>query len=91
MVGIRQSHRYDDMSEAQVQRVRERFLQPELLELYLAALLYFLFPLAAFLVFFLKGKAVTAVFELYLRSERPALTEVVSQIDNGMRQVELAV
>ena len=79
------------MSEAQVGLVRERFLQPELLQLHLAAFLNLLFPFAAFLVFLLVGQSVAAVFELYLRAQRPALAEVIPKIDDGMRQVELAV
>ena len=66
-------------------------MEPELFEFHLAALLGLLFPFAAFLVFFLVGNAGPSVFELYLRTKRPSLAEVISKIDDGMGYVESPV
>ena len=79
------------MSETQVGSTSEALLNPELLQLYLAAFLYLLFPFAAFLVFFLVGQPVAAVLKLYLCAEGPSLAEVITQIDHSMGQVEFSV
>ena len=79
------------MSYTQVGPGSKGLLQPELLQLYLAAFLGLLFPLAAFLVFFLVGDARAAVLKLSLRAKRPAFAKVVAQVDNGMRNVEAPV
>ena len=91
MVGIVQTHRHHDVSGTDVCPTTERLLQPELFQLHLAAFLGLLFPLAAFLVFLLVGYAVAAVLELNLGAQRPALAEVVAQVDDGVWYVEAAV
>ena len=91
MMGIVQAHRHDDMSETQVGCTREGLLNPELLEFHLAAFLYFLFPFAAFLVFFLVGQSVAAMLKFYFRAEFPALAKVITQIDDHMRKVKTAM
>ena len=78
VVGVVQAYRHDDVADTQVGPLCKRLLKPELFQFYLAAFLYFLFPLATFLVFFLIGQAVAAVFKLNLRTKRPAPTEVVA-------------
>ena len=76
------------MSEAEIGSTRKSLLNPELLKLYLATFLCFLFPLAAFFIFLLVCKTGTTVFKLNLGTERPALSEVVTQIDYCMRNIE---
>ena len=88
MMGVVQSHRHHDMSSTDVGPAGKRLLDPELLQLYLAALLYFLFPFAAFLVFFLIGQSVAAVLKLNLCAKRPALTKVVTQVNHSMGNIE---
>ena len=91
MVGIVQAHGHHNMSEAQVGSARESLLNPELLELHLAAFLHFLLPLSAFLVLFLVGQPVAAMLKLDFRAEFPALAEVVSQVDYHMGKVETSM
>ena len=91
VVGIRQTHGHHDMTHTEVSPTGKRLLYPKLLQLYLAALLGFLFPLTAFLVFLLVGDARATVLKLYLRAQRPAFAEVVPQPDHGMRYVETPV
>ena len=90
-MGIGQSYRYHNMSGTDVGPFAEGFLNPELFQLYLATLLGFLFPFAAFLVFLLVGNAIAAMLELYLRTKLPALAEVIPKIDDGMRNVKASV
>ena len=91
VVSIIQAYWNHDMTESDIGRARKGLLNPELLELYLSAFLCFLFPLATFLVFLLVGKASTAMFELNLCTQRPALAKVITQIDDSMGYVETSV
>ena len=91
VVGIRQTHGHHDMTYADVSPTGKRLLYPELLQLYLAALLGFLFPLTAFLVFLLVGDARATVLKFYLRAQCPAFAEIIPQPDHGMRYVETPV
>ena len=90
-MGVVQAYRHYDVSGADVGIAAERLLNPELLQLYFAAFLRFLFPFAAFLVLFFIGDAGATVLELYLRAHRPALAEVVAHVDYYVRNVELSV
>ena len=78
VMGVSQADRHHDMSSADVDGTRERFLNPELLQLYLTTFLGLLFPFSAFFVFLLVSNAVSSVLELNLGTERPALAEVVT-------------
>ena len=78
MTSIVQTYGYDDVPGTKIGPAGKRLLQPKLLQLYLTALLGFLFPFATFLVFFLVGDARASVLELNLGAEGPALTEVVA-------------
>ena len=78
VMGVGQADRHHDMSCADVDGTRERFLNPELFQFYLTAFLGLLFPFSAFLVFLLVSNAVSSVLELNLGTERPALAEVVT-------------
>ena len=91
VVSIRQTHGHYDMTYADVSPTGKRLLYPELLQLNLAALLGFLFPLTAFLVFLLVGDARATVLKFYLRAQRPAFAEIIPQPDHGMRYVETPV
>ena len=91
MVRIVQTHWHHNMSESQIGSPRKGLLNPELLQFYLAAFLGFLFPLATFLVFLLVGKTGTTVFELNLGTQRPALAKVITQINDGMGNVETSM
>ena len=78
VMSIVQTHWYHDMTESEIGCTRKSLLNPELLQLYLATLLGLLFPFAAFLVFLLIGQTSATVFKLNLRTQRPALAEVVT-------------
>ena len=91
-MSVVQTHGYYDMTHADVElALPEGFLQPELLQLNFTTFLYFAFPFAAFLVFALIGRAGTAVFEFNLRTHRPTLAEVITEIDHHVRKRELAM
>ena len=77
-MGVVQANGHYDMPGAQIAPPPERLLQPELFQLYFAAFLNFLLPLAAFLVLFLISQSVAAVLELDLGAESPAATKVVT-------------
>ena len=64
-------------------------LQPELLQRYFAAAFNLRFVLSAFFLFNLDGAFRAAVLELNLRADAPALAEIVAQINDHVRQVEL--
>ena len=68
----------------------EGFLQPELHQRHFAAALYLALVLATFFFFNLDSTLRAAVLELYLRAYAPAFAEVITQIDDHVRQVELA-
>ena len=68
VVGVVQTDRHHDMPEAEIGCTRKGLLNPELLQLHLAAFLGLLFPLAAFLVFLLVGQTGATVLELNLRT-----------------------
>jgi hypothetical protein len=91
VVSVGQSERQHDVAEADVGPVGERLLNPELLQLYLAALLGLGFPFAAFLGLLLDGSAAAAVFKLYFHANAPALAEVVAEVNHGVGDVETAV
>ena len=91
MMSIVESYGHDNMSDTEVCCPTERLLNPELLEFHLTAFLGFLFPLAAFFIFFLIGDTVTAMLEFDFCAERPTFPEVISHIDDGMRNVELSM
>ena len=79
------------MPHTHVKGPRERLLDPELLELNLSAFLDLGFPLASLGVLFLYSRTRTGVLELDLTLHRPALPEVVSEIDHGVGNVKAAV
>ena len=91
VVGVVQTHGHHDVAGADVGKAAERLLNPELLQFHFAAFLGLLFPFAAFLVFFLVGDACATVFELNLCAHSPATAEVVTQVDDSVRYVELTV
>ena len=79
------------MSNPDIECISEGFLDPELLEFDLAALLDLSLPLARFGIFLLDGGAGPGVFEFYLGLHGPALSEIVAQIDHGVRNVKATV
>ena len=91
VVGIEQTYGYNDMSHPHVKLLAEGLLNPELFEFHLATFLNLLFPLATLREFLLLSASRTGMFKLDLRRHKPSLTEVVTQIDNGMRDVKPSV
>ena len=84
MIGVGQAHWHYDMTCADVGESSERLLNPELLQLNFATALLLLLKLDGFLCLVFYGRTSAAVLKLNLRTERPALAEVVTKIDNGM-------
>ena len=91
MVCVVKTYGHYEVSHADVCPFGERLLNPELLQLYLAAFLLLAFPLCSFIGFVFYGTAGTGVFELYLGTHCPALAEVVTYVDDHMRNVETSV
>ena len=92
LVGIVQAaHGNDHMADAHVEFRSEAFLDPELFQLHFPAFLHLGLPLAGFLEFLLGSGAGPGVFELDFRLHGPSLPEVVSQVDDGVGDVETAV
>ena len=75
------------MTCANVGETSERLLNPELLQLNLASALLLLLKLDGLLCLVFDGRTSAAVLKLDLCTESPALAEVVTKIDNGMRYV----
>ena len=67
-MGIVQAYRHDDMTELQVGSLRKPFVDPQLLELDLAALLLFVFPFSSLVGLVLYGRARTRMLEFNLRA-----------------------
>ena len=91
MVRVQRSYRDDLHTGADDGIAVEGFLQPELLQRHFAAALYLALVFAALFFLYLDGAFRSAVLELYLRAHAPAFAEVIAQIDDHVRQVELAV
>ena len=89
VVGL--SDRHDDVSHPDIQCITERFLKPELLKCNLAATFNLMLELASLLGLNLDGHLVAAVLELDLATHRPAVTEVIPNIDDHVRQVDATV
>ena len=66
-------------------------MDPELLKLNFPTFLNLSLPFAGFRIFLLYSRTCACVLELDLTSHRPALPEVVSQVDDGVGDVETAV
>ena len=88
-MGIVQSADRDhDMAHPDVQLRQESFLDPELLQLHLAAFLHLLLPFPGFFELPLGRYARTGMLELDLGLHRPAFSEIVAQVDDGMGNIE---
>ncbi len=88
---VQAAHRHHDMADSDVELRREALLDPELLQLHLAAFLDLRLPFPGFSIFLLHGGAGSGVLEFDLGLQGPALAEVVAEINYGMRNVETAV
>ena len=84
-----QSYGHDDMSELQVDSLGELLVDPELLQFHLTAFLLLILPFGSLVGLVLNGRAGACMFELNLCSHGPPLTEVVTEVDHGVRDVEL--
>ena len=90
-MGIGESYRHHDMSGLDIGPTRKGFLNPELLQLYLTTLLGLLFPLSKLVGLEFLGRTRSAMLKLYLRAKGPATAEVVTQVNNGMGNVQTVV
>ena len=88
---VQSAHGHHQVADADVQLRGEALLDPELFQFHLAALLDLGLPLARLGEFLLHGGAGAGMLEFDLRLHRPALAEVVAEVDHGMRHVEAAV
>ena len=92
LVGVVESaDRHHEVPQADIQLRGETLLDPELLELDLAALLDLGLPLARLGELLLHGGARAGVLELDLGLHGPALAEVVAEVDHRVRDVETPV
>ena len=85
-VGLPDGH--DDVSQADVEALAKRFLDPELFQRHFAAALYLVLELAGFLGFHFHGHFAAAVLKLDFAAHAPAFAEVVSQVDDHVGQVD---
>ena len=90
-MGVGEAYGHYYMSDTDICPACKRLLNPELLQLHLAAFLGFLFPFAGLFKLFLNGTACSAVLKLNLARHAPALSEVVAYVYHGMRNVEASV
>ena len=91
MIGIGQTYRYHDVTHLDVGSSAERLLNPELFEFHLSTFLHFLLVLDGFLCLVFDRLSGTSVFKLNLSTHGPSLSEVVTQVDDCMRNVEASV
>ena len=91
MCVVQPAHGHHQVADAQVQLRGETLLDPELLEFHLAALFDLGFPFARFGELLLHGCTGAGMLEFDLGLHRPALAEVVAEVDHGVRNVEAAV
>ena len=84
-----QSYGHNDMSELHVGRLGELLVDPELLQFHLTTFLLLILPFGSLVSLVLNGRAGACMFELNLRSHGPPLTEVVTEVDHSVRDVEL--
>ena len=88
---VESPYRDYDMAHAEIKRRAETLLDPELLQFHLTATLRLALPFSGFFKFLLHGTAGTRMLEFNLRLHGPALPEIVSQIDDGMRDIETSM
>ena len=91
VVVVGHAHRYDNVPHAEVEGFGETFLNPELLQCYLATAFNFLLEFASFFSLFLDGCFGAAVFKLDFGADRPSVAEVVAEHNHGMRDVDTTV
>ena len=92
MVGIGIAYRHDYLARLDVKlAIHERLVHPELLDIHLTALLYFRLVFAGFLGFYLHGSTIAAMLKLNLRTHRPSLAEIITDVQTHMGQVEAPV
>ena len=89
VVGIRIAHGHDDLTGLDIELPTSKLLvDPELLDVHLAALLHFSLILAGLLGLDLHGAATAAMLKLHLAAQRPALAEVIAKVQTYVRQVK---
>ena len=92
VVGIRVAHGHNDLARLDVElSTGKSLVEPELLDIHLAALLHLGLVFASLLGLYLHGSTITPVLKLYLRPHRPAFAEVITNIQTHVRQVEASV
>ena len=91
MVGIQSAYRNDLHTCADDGIAVELLLQPELLKCHFTAAFHFLLVLSTLFFFDLDGRFGSAVLKFNLGSYAPAMTEVITHINDHMRQVKLAI
>ena len=91
VMGIGESYRDYDMTGLDIGPARKGLLNPELLQLYLTTLLGLLFPFCKLVGLQFLCRARSAMLKLYLCTKGPATTEVVTQVDYCMGNVQTVV
>ena len=85
------SYRHNLHTHAQFQLRQEYLLYIELLKSYLPAAFYFAIVFAGFLRFYFYGRFGATVLEFDFRRKGPAFSEIITEIDNHMRQIKASV
>ena len=92
VVGIGITDRHDDFSCLNVELPAPKgFVYPKLLDVHLSTFLYFCFVFASLFCLNLNGRTRAAMLELNLAAHRPALTEVIADVQANVGQVETSV
>ena len=91
VMGIGESYRDYDMTGLDISPAHKGFLNPELLQLYLTTLLGLLFPFCKLVGLQFLGRTRSAMLKLNLCAKGPATAKVVTQVDNGMGNVQTVV
>lgn len=79
------------MSGPHIEPGAEGLFNPELLKRYLAAAFHLLLPFASLFILLLESRARAAMLKLNLAAHAPATPEVVTQINDGMGNVDAAM
>ena len=79
------------MPHTDIELRAEALLDPELFQFNLTAFLHFRLPFSRFFKLLLDSAAGAGMLEFYLRLHGPALSEVITQIDDSMRDIKASM
>ena len=92
MVGIGIANGYNNLACLDVEfAVKKLFVNPKLLNVYLAAFLYFSLVFTSLLSFYLHSRAIAAMLKLYLRPHRTTLAKIIADVHTDVGQVKASM